>query len=76
MGTGLLNHHVKKGSMMVVMMDLDQNLFPSTVSYGASFCSINIIMSFNMDVVVMVNDYHHLLGGGTGHSSKSSMIVM
>jgi len=29
------NHHVKKGSKMVVMMDLDQNLFPSTASFGA-----------------------------------------
>jgi len=29
-----INHHAKKGSKMVVMMDLDQNLFPST----APFC--------------------------------------
>jgi len=41
MGTRLLNHHVKKGNMMVVMMDLDQNLFPLTASFGTSFCSIN-----------------------------------
>jgi len=34
-----LNHHTKKGSKMVVMMDLDQNLFPSIASFGASFCS-------------------------------------
>jgi len=30
--TGLLNHHVNKG-VVVVMMDLDQNLFPSTASH-------------------------------------------
>jgi len=24
--------------MMVVMMDLDQEIFPSTASFGASFC--------------------------------------
>jgi len=34
MGTRLLNHHVKKGSMIVV------NLFPSTASFGAYFLSI------------------------------------
>jgi len=32
------NHHAKKGSKMVVMMDLDQNLFPSTASFGTPFC--------------------------------------
>jgi len=37
-GTRLLNYHIKKGNMMVVMMDLDQNLFHSTASFGASFC--------------------------------------
>ena len=36
--TRLLNHHAKKGNMMVVMIDLDQNLLPSTASFGASFC--------------------------------------
>jgi len=41
-GTGLLSHHVKKGSTMVVMMDMDQNLFTSTASFGAPFC-FNII---------------------------------
>jgi len=34
---GFLNHHVKKGSKMVVMMDLDEELFPSTASFGAPF---------------------------------------
>jgi len=38
MGIGFLNHHVKEGSKMVVMMDLEQDLFPSTVSFDASFC--------------------------------------
>jgi len=33
-----INHHVKKGSKMVVMMDLGQNLFPSTASFDASSC--------------------------------------
>ena len=37
-GIGLLNQHAKKGSKMVVMMDLGQNLFPSTASFDASFC--------------------------------------
>jgi len=42
-GTGpwLINYHVKKGNMMVVMMDLDQNLFPSTASFGVSSVTIN-----------------------------------
>jgi len=33
-----LNHHAKKGSKTVEMMDLDQNLFPSTASFGTPFC--------------------------------------
>jgi len=37
MGTRSLNHHVKNWNMMVMMMDLDWNLFPSTASFGASF---------------------------------------
>jgi len=37
-GTRLCNHHVKKENMMVVMMDLDQNLFLSTASFGTVFC--------------------------------------
>jgi len=36
---GFLNYHAKKGSKMVGMMDVDQNLFPSSASFGASFCS-------------------------------------
>jgi len=38
MSTGLLDHHVQRKNMMVVMMELDQNLFPSTASFGSSFC--------------------------------------
>ena len=63
-GTGFLNHHVKKGNM-VLMMDLVQNLFPSTASFGASFCSINI------DVVVMINDCHHFTSVSRGPTSQS-----
>ena len=47
MGTRLLNYHIKKGNMMVVLMDLGQSLFLSTASF---FVSINSIMSFNIDV--------------------------
>ena len=46
-------NHVKKGSKMVVMMDLDQNLFPSTASFGASV-SIDSIMSFNVNGIVII----------------------
>ena len=61
------NHHGKKGSKVVVMMDLHQNLFPSTASFGASSVSIANIMSFNVDVGVVINDYHcHLRGEGGG----------
>ena len=59
-GTGLLNHHVKKGNKMVVMIDLDQNLFPSTASFGASFCFH--CHSIYVDVGVVNND--HLRGRG------------
>jgi len=62
LGIGFLNHHATKGSKMVMMMDLDQNLFPSTVSSGASFCSIDNI---NIHVDVVINDCHcHLRGEG------------
>jgi len=42
-GIGFLNYHDKKGSKVVVMisMDLDQSLFPSTVSFGF-FLSVSI----------------------------------
>ena len=48
------NHHAKKGSKMVVMMDLDQNLFPSTASFGAP-ASMDNIMSFNIDIGVITS---------------------
>ena len=68
MGTGLLNHHVKKGNMMVVMMDLDQNLFSlnSKLWYFFLFPLTLLWYSIIIGVVVMVNDYHHrrhLMGG-------------
>ena len=44
-------------------MDMDQNLFPSTASSGAS---VSIIVSFNIDVGVAINDYHHHLRGEGG----------
>jgi len=67
MGMGLL---IKKGNKVVVMMDQDQNLFPSTASFGASFHNI---MSFSTDVVVVINNYYHLRGR---HLSKSSTIEL
>ena len=50
-------------------MDLDQNLFPSTASFGTN------IMSFNIDVGVMINDLITSGEKGTECSSKSSTIV-
>jgi len=39
MGTRLLNHRNKKGNMVVVMMDLDQNLnSPKQQALVHSFC--------------------------------------
>jgi len=72
------NHHAKKGSKMVVMMDLEQNLFPSTASFGLLSVSMDNIMSFNIDVGVMINDLITITSGekGAEYSSKSSMIVM
>jgi len=58
---------------MVVTVELDQNLFPSTASFRAS------IDNSISDVGVVINDYYqHLRGEGPGaeYSSKSSMIVM
>ena len=66
------NHHAKKGSTMVVMMDLDQNLFPSTASFGTLSVSMENIMSFNIDVGVMITSWEK----GAEYSSKSSKIVM
>ena len=47
-GTWLLNYHVKKGNMMVVMMDLDQNLFPSQQAQLVFLC-------------ISVNDYYYVI---------------
>ena len=47
----------KEARSVVVMMELDQNLFPSTASFGASVSIINI------DVDVAINDHHHHLRG-------------
>jgi len=52
------NHHAKKGSKMVVRMDLDQNLFPSTA------------MSLCIDVGVMINDLITSGEKGVEYSSK------
>ena len=62
---------------MVVMMDLDQNLFPSTASFGVSSVPIDNI---NIDVGVVISDYHcHLRGEdcngstiGMYHEQKTS----
>jgi len=54
--------------MMMVMTDLDQNLFPSTASLLLSVF-INNVMPFNIDVGVVINDYHRCLRGeGGGYS--------
>jgi len=65
-------HRVKKGNMMVMMVDLGWNLFPSTGSFGCLF--LFNIMLFSIDVGVVINDYHHLREGG--HSSKSYTICL
>ena len=68
------NHHGKKGSKMVVMMDPDQN--PQQQALALLPVSMDNIMSFNIDVSVMIND---LITSGekrVENSSKSSTIVM
>jgi len=50
---------------MVVMMDLDKNQFPATALVLLSV-SIDNITSFNIDVSVVIGDYHHLLRGEGG----------
>jgi len=47
-------------SRMVVMMDLDKNQFPATALVLLSV-SIDNITSINIDVSVVIGDYHHLL---------------
>ena len=52
----------------MVMMDLDQNLFPSTASFGAPFFPwIIIIMSFNIARCWCHDQWpYHLRGKGSG----------
>ena len=73
---------------MVVMMDLDQKLFSSPQQQALVLLSVSIdnIMSFNIDVGVVINDYHHHLrgeGGGVfttvmhvGHAYNGSTICI
>jgi len=71
------NHHAKKGSKMVVMMDLDQNLFPSTALEALALLSVSMDnMSFNRDIGVMIDDLITSGEKGAEYSSKSSTIVM
>ena len=56
----------KEARSVVVMMDLDQNLFRKLWCFFL-FPLIRFIMSFNIDVGVVINDYHrHLRGEGGG----------
>jgi len=49
----------------MVMMDLDQNLFPSTANFGLLSVFIGNITSSNIHAGVMINDNHcHLRGVG------------
>ena len=66
LGTGLLNHRVKKWNMTVVMTDLDRTYSPQQQALMLLSVSISNITSFNIAVCVMINDYHHLKGGGSG----------
>jgi len=66
MGIGFLNHHTKKGSKMVVMMDLDQNLFPSIASFDVSFCFHRYILCGDVNWCRDQYYHHHLRGEGGG----------
>ena len=59
---------------MVVMMDLDQN--PQQQALALLPVSMDNIMSFNIDVSVMINDLITSGEKGAEYSSKSSTIVM
>jgi len=65
MGTRLLNHHVKKDGG-------DDGPGPEPIPLNSKvwclflFPLIIIIMSFNMDVYAVINDYHHLREGEGG----------
>jgi len=68
MSIGLLNFHVKKESKMVVMMEPG----PESISLnGKLWCffllPLILAMSFNIDVRIVINDYHrHIRGEGGG----------
>ena len=50
---------------------------PEPISFNSKFgASINVIMSFSIDVVVVINDYHHLMGRGGRAFIKELHIVM
>ena len=61
---------------MVVRMDLDQNLFPSTASLALLSVSMDNIMSFNIDVCVTINDLITSGENRVENSPKSSTVVM
>ena len=70
MSIGLLNHHVKKGSKI---SGGDDGPGPEPIPLNSKlwcfflFPLIIFIMSFNIDVGVVINDYHcHLRGEGGG----------
>jgi len=52
----------------MAMMDLDQNLFIQQQAFKLVLRSVSIdnIMSFNIHVSVVINDYHHYLRGEGG----------
>ena len=70
------NHHGKKGSKMVVMMDLDRTYSPQQQALALLSVSMDNIMSFNIDVGVTINDLITSGEEGVENSSKSSTIVM
>jgi len=49
-------------NMMVMMMDLGWNLFPSTGSFGCLFL-FNIVVQYRC-WCILINDYHHHLREG------------
>jgi len=75
MSIGLLYHNVKKGSKISGGDDgpgPEPILLNSKLWYFFLFPLIVFIMSFNIDVDVAINDYHHHLGEkGEGYSRQS-----
>jgi len=64
-GTGLLNHHAKRGNKMVVMMEEPIPLNSKLCCFFLFSLIIYIIMSFNIATCrccVVTNVYHHLRG--------------